>query len=1262
MNQLNQIEPDDIKQLGPDQMVRLLDLLLHAEAKDRFLLKHGIHVPFQITVPDGGRDGKWDADIDPYEYIPKKLTYYQSKAQTLTDGQCRAEILRTDEPGNYTLKEKVKEVMEQGGAYVFFSSHPCVAIDERIAACRKALHDAGRPSPDNDCIEFLDANKIAKWVNLHISAFAYVCQYTTNFQAVGLKNVEAWGQEPIFSYEFQLNDYLADQIRNLRQWLVKPGNIARITGPSGLGKTRLGYEVFSCKSIDDNKVRKILYEAAAYADAQVYGQQILGWVDQLCGLGFSGIIVVDNCSNEWHHQLALMVKRGNSKLSLLTLDYVPESVQPDILHIELNPQKLRDIVPKILKSVPELAGLQDADRERISGFAQGFPQIAILTAKAGRALDLRDLNYQNKLADRLLWGRDIPDQNAREFIRCLALFSHVGASGNQKKQLDFVRDKLCNGVSEYDFNRATKRFRDKRIIQTAGDFIMVVPPPLAVALAAEWLADAPDEHIFALLPEIAENRLTQAFCDQLHKLDFSERATELSKKLLGADSPLSLADVLNSEVGSQIFRALSELNPLAATECLYRVFASYTPEQCRSIVDGRRNIIWALEKLCWPVETFPKAATVLLAFAAGENETYGNSATEQFKQLFHVFLSGTKCPPNIRLEVIRPGLKSPHIETKTVCIEALGAALVYGHFSRTSGAEVRGTQLPEKDWEPKLYNDIWDYWREAFNLLKEQILESGNTSQLAIKILGNGIGALLGNNLVLELEKEFKAIADFCGGYWPEAREQLNNFLSYNKDIPDKPKEVIKRWLSYVQPKDLKSRFLDIVSLPGWDHEETEQGTFIDVSARRAEEFAEELFKNKVEWEQFIPMLLQGEQRQAWYFGAKCAKISSNPKKLIEICIDELRSGNKETQNTQLLRGMLSAIADRNLINEVLEQCANDDSLVHVLVQLTTAITPTLADFDRVATRIKSGRLVPLSLHPFAYGSVTSGFDDTAFSARLKDIISSTPDAAPAVLQIINLHCHLQPEKLKAYQKLLEHILLMPSLLTKGRNNMISHYWQDNTNSLLNGSPSEEWVANLTRMFIQLSKDKLVMPWTRDNTHGVIHTLLSKHTKIAWPIFCEAFKNAEKGEHYYLIKLLTDGGSSFENHGSPIWGLPANELKSWAEENPDLVPGMLHFMSLFVAKKGESGHEEFVWHPHALLLLPIGNIDEVIGCVHANLASFGSSGSRIPYLEKRIALLKRLPTQNNQRFLRIAETIVGFLQESLDRAKKQDEQFAAGIY
>ena len=463
---------------------------------------------------------------------------------------------------------------------------------------------------------------------------------------------------------------------------------------------------------------------------------------------------------------------------------------------------------------------------------------------------------------------------------------------------------LCGGISEYDFNRLTSRFRNSRIIQAAGDYIMVTPAPLAAALAAEWLEYTPDSDFVRLLPNIDAAGLTSPFTDQLKLLDFSEKAAALCSRLLGPNGPLSSAEVLNSSVGSQIFRALSELNPLAATESLYRVFLDFSPAEMRDVTIGRRDLVWALEKLCWPVETFPTAAEVLIKLAAGENEKWSNNASGHLNQLFHIYLSGTKMPAIQRLPVLRTGLKSIFPEVRNVSIAALGSGLEHNHFMRSSGPEIRGTRLPERDWEPKTYLDIWNYWKEIFLLLRDEILKGDELSTVALETLGRGLGGLLVTPLVMELEEEFRSIANHQSGFWPAARDTILRTLELVQELRHDQREVIERWLSYVQPKDLEHRLADIVSNPGWHHEKNDDESYEDVSAKHARELADELASTGTDWLHLLPQLLQGTQQQAWAFGARWAELSEQPRDLIDRCLAELEKIRPGERNPQLVRGI----------------------------------------------------------------------------------------------------------------------------------------------------------------------------------------------------------------------------------------------------------------------------------------------------------------------------------------------------------------------
>ena len=150
--------------------------------------------------------------------------------------------------------------------------------------------------------------------------------------------------------------------------------------------------------------------------------------------------------------------------------------------------------------------------------------------------------------------------------------------------------------------------------------------------------------------------------------------------------------------------------------------------------------------------------------------------------------------------------------------------------------------------------------------------------------------------------------------------------------------------------------------------------------------------------------------------------------------------------------------------------------------------------------------------------------------------------------------------------------------------------------------------------------------------------LLANFPKVVWPIFEKALNDKEI--RFRLIDLLGRGGSRFDDSGSPLWNLPGGQFKTWARAHRDLIPLVLHFKPLYTVEKEDDGREKFRWHPHALILIELGEKDAVERCISSNLLSFGSTGSRVPYLDKRIALVKDLVMTENQDLRAIAESIM----------------------
>src|SRR5262249_39401690 len=222
-----------------------------------------------------------------------------------------------------------------------------------------------------------------------------------------------------------------------------------------------------------------------------------------------------------------------------------ENLDSEIPTITLERQQLKNVVRQLLTDAfPEL---QENDRLRIEMFAQGFPQIAVLLA---RARILGDPNFgplnDSDLLNKLLWGRDAKNEEGQKVIEACSIFAHLGIAGKAQKQLRFVAEKLCN-IRPEDFYASIQQFVDRGVCQQAGEYIYITPKPLALQLAARWWKKCLPSTVPPLLAELATVGLDIALGDQISHLDFLPKARELTAELCREDRPFGRAEVLTTE-------------------------------------------------------------------------------------------------------------------------------------------------------------------------------------------------------------------------------------------------------------------------------------------------------------------------------------------------------------------------------------------------------------------------------------------------------------------------------------------------------------------------------------------------------------------------------------------------------------------------------------------------------------------------------------------------------------------------------------------
>ena len=369
-----EVQSRDITELNDLNLTKLLKMLLHLEARSAGIAERAVEVALNIQVADGGEDGRiqWDNGPDSTNFLPSRLVQFQNKATTsMGPADCANEII--DSGGN--VKALVEQALNDGGSYILFTTKELNTKQKqgRINAIRGKLRALRKTYADTATIKIYDASTIQDWTNHYATAITAVLNWIRRPLVNGLCTWDEWerfGENHLF--EYIADDTRNEAIENLRELLIKPRKCARIIGLSGLGKTRLALEV--CRGHDKNGgfSKRVVYIDASYGEPNLPGL-VSSWVKS----GLDCLFVVDNCDLTLHKQIRREVEYPVSNISLLTLHYNPDKDS------DTDPVQLGLMSDDLIKSMLEpVYGEKISDLDRIVSFAQGFPQMAVLLAKA----------------------------------------------------------------------------------------------------------------------------------------------------------------------------------------------------------------------------------------------------------------------------------------------------------------------------------------------------------------------------------------------------------------------------------------------------------------------------------------------------------------------------------------------------------------------------------------------------------------------------------------------------------------------------------------------------------------------------------------------------------------------------------------------------------------------------------------------------------------------------------------------------------------
>ena len=1249
-----EVTGEHIAVLTERTMPLLLRRLLLAEAQANELPCEGIHVTDNITVPDGGEDGRisWEGGTDSTQFLPSRLCQFQLKAGSITPAKAGQDVLTRGK----AVKDMVQSALESGGHYIMLcaSRYANKAVQHREAAIRNALTNAGMNVHDEQ-IRFLDADQIAAWVNHHPPVATWVKEHTQPGTVGPFRSWVHWdGRAEHDRSPWVKDERLSKLCAELIKVVTAPRGILRVVGLSGIGKSRLVIEAL-CRAEDRGRdlTHMVLYADDSESDSTAINSAVQTWADT----GTRAIVVVDRCPPESHDTLTDIVSRSSSRLTLVTIDNEIPSGIPDKTTFKMD-QAPDSVIESVIGQT--LPGLPSEDQRRLVRFSKGFPGIAIRIAQAWTESIPVAYSAEEYFVDSFVLGRR-PHERELE-IKSAMLLASFGLVGIERTLDGELKDVAKRGrdLSATDLRAAVSRLLDRGIAQRRGRFAILQPRPIAMRLAErqwrEWGASEWD----AVLAGDTSASLKISASKQLALLNTTDTAQDVVAHVCrsgglfdgiqgiatsGHPEVLSfLAEIDAKAVAEQLERSLNEIGDLFLVK-------DYT----------RRHIVWTLEKIAFRQDTFEDGARLLLRLAQAETEPHiGNNARGQFKALFPMFAGNTAADGKSRLLMLDEAADTKDPAQRSIVVDALIEASKTGHFMRLVGAETHGSRPAIQEWRPATRKEAREYIQATVTRLAQFAKRTDDQGYTARAGLGHHFRSLISFGLIDIVEAVVHQVGNSTG-QWQEALEGLGHFLEY--DVAETEQELIERiqeLITHLQPRDLNSRVRFLVTEMPWDFPCGEKLDFETRHQRQIEavrELAKEILQEPMDLVKNLPRMSRGSQRMAAVFGESLANSSQSPQDWLEEIIRSLLAAPKKERNCDLLSGYVVGIAKDHpkTVEDLKIEAAQSEDLAPALPLICWRLGITAFDVGLVLEAFQAGILPPVSLMQWTTGGVLSKVPPPAVAPLFDAMLDHSTEAYVVAMDLMGMYAHgvaahldgLRPQ----VRKVAENISRWEFSLV---GTMGAHHFEKIMNWMLKKGRGDDDARAVAFALATAIADVC----NRDDERIIESTLpmlLSGFPEIAWPLIGQAVISDEM-QAFRFEHLMRGSPSPESKEDRPIMSLPQEALFAWCHAHPDRAPAFAAKVVPVLATDHDDANKQRL-HPLMVRLLDdFGDHENVLNAIDANINTFMWWGSMTNYYAVYREPLGALDRHPRSKVRRWAKTMLRELSQQIEAARSEDEE------
>lgn len=435
----------------------------------------------------------------------------------------------------------------------------------------------------------------------------------------------------------------------------------------------------------------------------------------------------------------------------------------------------------------------------------------------------------------------------------------------------------------------------------------------------------------------------------------------------------------------------------------------------------------------------------------------------------------------------------------------------------------------------------------------------------------------------------------------------------------------------------------------------------IDVGARYARDFADEIGKDQHLVQSAIELASGGEQRQAFAFGERLAEVVKGSEDLV---VDAwLRGpGGGQSFNPSLVAGMIHTIRKRNSVaaSKLLAEIVASAVHVESLAWLIAATQPGETDTDLLLPGVLNGRIDPTQLVPLSYGGTLSNFRASYVASFFDAVASRGIEGAAVALFVLWMYCGTDSVKWNGVSTVLRSIALRDDIFVMPEQTQLTRHAIEGTLLRLLSETSDGQLArHLTRKLIQAARSTDLSVVSNDSYRTILATLLKDYTKVCWPIVKQALSEEDPLFRMRFLSLLEKRSASDLSETSALLLVGSDALLQWADEEPQVAaPLLARELPMFEEIDGQ----RTLCAALKTLVAKHGSRPGVLANLELNLHEYGFVGSAVPVLESRLEFIRAFIDDKSGRVRSWAKKANAEFEEQLRRQRLRDEERRAGIF